>query len=173
MPIELTTVYNKEIMLRFSDAMGRRRFFLWLIMAIGTALTFSFTISTAMIVGWNSKLISYIVFILVWDAFGFFLPFGWPRLTIRKNPALNTTVEYRFYEDHFQVQGNTPLSMGMSDNQYAMLQGVIKSGTDLYLIVAPQHGCIVDLQHLSSAQVDQLHAIFLRKFPANRVQWKN
>lgn len=173
MPIDVKTVYTKEILLRFIDAMGKRRFFLWLMLAAGSALVIGFSVSAALIAGWTLELILYIVFALLWDVLGVFMTFGLPRLTINKNPLLNATVEYSFHQDHFQIHGDTLFSMEMSKNQYSILQGVIKSGNDLYLIFAPQQGCIVDLQNLSRAQVSKLHRLFESKFPANRIQWKD
>jgi len=173
MPIEVKTVYTKESLLRFSDAMGKRRFFLWLMLAVGSALVCSFSICTALLIGWSFELIFYIVLALLWDAFGIFLTFGLPRLTIKKNPVLNATVEYAFFDDHFQIRGNTLFSLEMSESRYSVLEGVIKSGDDLYLIISGQQGLIVDLQDLSREQITQLHSLFQSKFPANRIQWKD
>ena len=172
MPIAVKTVYTKESLLRFSDAMGKRRFFLWLMLAVGSALVCSFSICTALLIGWNTELVLYIVFALLWDAVGVFMTFGLPRLTINKNPVLNATVEYTFFDDHFQIRGNTLFSMELSESRYSVLEGVIKSGNDLYLILGGQQGLIVDLQGLSHKQVSQLHSIFNNHLRANRVQWK-
>lgn len=172
MPIEVKTVYTREILLRFSDALGKRRFFLWLMLAVGTALVCSFSVCTALLIGWSLELVLYIVFALLWDAFGIFMTFGLPRLTVKKNPVLNATVEYTFFDDRFQVRGNSALSSELAENRYAILEGVISSGNDLYLMFNTQQGCIVDLQNLSRKQISQLYNTLKDHFPANRFQWK-
>ncbi len=173
MSIEATTVYTKEVLLRFNDFLALRKRALWIIMLLGTAAVLYMCTHAALIIGWNFELALYIVLILAWDALFLFLNFGLPRLTVRKAKNLNATVNFVFTQEHIQIHAQNEYSTDQSVVQYALISKALKSEQYLYLMLMWNQGFVVDLQTLSEKQRKHLRLLLESKLPAKKVKWKN
>ena len=172
MPIEVKTVYTKEMLLRFNDFLALRKRALWIIMILGTAAILYMCIHAALIIGWNSELVTYTVLILAWDALFLFLNFGLPRITVKRAPNLNAEVNYVFSREHIEVNAQSTYSTDQSIIRYGLVNKAFKTGGYLYLLLTWNRGFLVDLSSLSNAQTAELRLLLESKLPAKKIKWK-
>ena len=171
MSIQVKTVYTRETLLRFNDFLAVRKRALWIIMIVATAAVVYMCIHAALIIGWNSELITYTVLMLAWDALFLFLNFGLPRFTVKKSPNLNAEVNYVFTREHIAIDAQGEYSTDHSVVQYALLRKVRKSDRYLYLLLTWNRGFVVDLTSLTNTQTAELRLMLESKLPAGKIKW--
>lgn len=170
MPIEATTVYTQERLLRFQNHLARLRKVTWILSAVVTLLLLILSILSIVLIG-NFTLLIYLFFMLFLDAFYVFCFVIYPRITIKKSNALNAKVHFAFEEETLHAEATTESSSESSTLKYTSLVKICKKENELYLFIAPQRAFIVDLSDFSEEQICTLKSVLQTKIKPKKFKW--
>ena len=171
MPIENTTVYTYERLLRFSQHATIFRYKWLMISSMIWSLLFLFVA---------------IVFIVLWGAVKAFLPvfaliaalWLWngllmllPRLTIKKSPNVGAELHYVFDAEGFTVHARTAHAEETKRMSYSGLTKVVKNKTEIYLFISAGQAHLVDAEAFSAEQLDILKITLSAYVPPKKMKW--
>lgn len=171
MPVTVKTVYTKERMLKYYYAVMRSKKLLWLVMALGTLVVLGGNVLVAMLGELDSTMLLCAMLVIVLDATYLLVGFVLPRFTVAKSKRFNAELTYTFEADHFQLKAIGTYSEETATIRYAMLTKVQKNGTELYLMIDPRQGYIVDLANLSDEEQAQLKQTLTAAIPSSLIRW--
>lgn len=169
MPINVSTKYTKERLLRFNHAYALSRKFILIFMVADTLLMLLLNIITS----FGDTFIKYALFLVIaLDLLIVFMFFGLPCLLVGKNKAIDATVDYIFDDEEFTVSMATKDISQTSTAKYTTLFKVWKRGSDLYLFIAPRQAYIVDLSSISDGDIARLKGTINKYVDAKKFKWK-
>lgn len=171
MPIQVSTVYTEERLLRLNRYIVGSKKILWVIMTVCTLVVLGcFGLSL-----WLDILSPQLTFcfglIVVMDAVYLYCCLILPRFAVRKSKNLNTTVHFAFEGDHLCLEAANAYATESSTIQYAMLTKVVKGKEDLYLFLNRYQAYIVDLSQLSAEQIRELKQILETSIQPRKFRW--
>lgn len=172
MPIEVTTVYDKNRMLRYHYASLKSKKGIWVMMAVCTLL-----VVLGHVFLWQKGLDTdttgmLLWLLLVWDAAYILSSLLIPRFMIKKSPSLNMQLHYSFREEEVEIHGEAANREESSTIGYGAFVKARNNGGDLYLYVSPRQALIVDISGLSPEQGNALKALLETKLGSSQVKWK-
>lgn len=171
MPIETTTVYTKERLLRFQNYVLASKKPLWIVSAVATAII---------------AVCAVLTFVLLWDIQGAIKLFGLllielcipliyiviPRLSIKKAKNLNAEVHFSFDETAVHTQASSAIGNENASVFYTALHKIGKKDNDLYLFLDASRAFLIDLSTLSAEQVQTLKDLLKPHFKPKKFKWK-
>ena len=171
MPIEATTVYTPECLLRYQNYLIASKKILHIICAL--AMGSIVMVMLLNIILWGDfSIVSRVAISAVLYLFYIFFSFIYPRLSVRKANNLHTKVRFIFEEEQFLLQVSNEKGSESASYQYSILTKVGKKGNDLYLFIAPQRAYIVDLSDVPEEKQIILHDFLQTKFKRRNFKWK-
>jgi len=171
MPIEITTVYDKKKLLRYSDYHCSRRMILWVFLGICTFSMLAIIVLNAIFSYVPPEQYAYLAVLLLYDAIVVFLLFGLPRLTINKNKALNSVAKYKFSDGSFEVDTNSPTMTSNTTVKYDRLTKVRADRESIYLYIVVNQAYIVDISSLTIQQLTELKELLENNIEAKKIKW--
>lgn len=169
MPLNVTTKYTKERILRFNHAYALSRKFILIFMAADTLLMLLLNIITA----FGDTFIKYALFlVLALDLLLVFMFFGLPYLLVGKNKAIDAVVEYVFDDEEFTVSMATEEISQTSTAKYTTLFKVLMKGSELYLFIAPRQAYIVDLSVMEDSDIARLKGTINKFVAPKKFKWR-
>lgn len=171
MPVEVKTVYTKEVLLRFQFFMATRRKFLWIFMGVCSTLIYGCLLWTSYLGIEVPTTKHCAIVITILDLLYIFLLLILPRFTVKKSKSLNTVVKYTFYEDHYQILTSNPYSSETATHQYTLLHHAEKRDSTLYLFITNHQAQIVDLAELPYKELCLLRQTLEANLSPKKVKW--
>ncbi len=171
MPIEFSTVYTKERLLRYQMYTVVSKRWFWFVLGICTVLTVGIWTWMSVIDEVSFFITLYMVLLLWIDLVYVVCYFIVPRFTVKKQTALNTTVQYTFDTDCFRVHGANEHTDESSTSRYSLLIKIRKNKSDLYLFIAPRVAFVADLTVLSPEQTAALKELLYSKVDPKKIKW--
>lgn len=156
MPVEVTTVYTKERMLRYSKFVAASKKAFWIIMIICTVVCAGCVAFTAAVDALSIEMLMYGAIVLAMDILYVFMYLILPRITVKKAKNLNTTIIYCFEEDCFKISASNDYAQETSTVKYSLISKVGRRDNDLYLFISKNQAYIVDLSEISDEKADIL-----------------
>lgn len=171
MPIEVTTVYTKECLLRYQHYFRSRRKVFWIILAVMEVIALGLSLCIGILWGDFSLFLRGFLLIFLIDAVYIFNYVIYPRISVNKAKNLNASVQYSFEEECFHMHSNNTLFEENSTIQYTMPIKIYKKGNDLYIFIAQRSAYIVNLSSLSDAEKEALRNLLQPNFKPKNFKW--
>ena len=149
------TIYDKKRLIRFSDFVALRKRFFWIFIVVCNALilvAFAFNIAFK---SYDSVIPSCFTLTIVIDLICVFCSFIFPRITVKRSPALNADILFEFQEDSFKVSAKTKNSTDFSELNYPALVKVMESEQDIYLYLSARQAYVLDKSGFNSGSPDE------------------
>ena len=171
MPIQVSTVYSKERLLRFNSYVVGSKKAMWVLMAVCTVVVCGGYALLAVLDAVSDMVRFCLVLILAMDAVFIVCSLLLPRLTIRKAKNLDLVIHYTFEMGSFHLEAANAYANESSTLQYAMLTKAAKRGDELYLFLSRIQAYIVDLSQLSPEQTRELKRILETSMEPRKLRW--
>lgn len=171
MPINVTTVYTKERLLKFSRVIASTKKLFWIIMAACSAIVIGAGLFLWLIDELSVDIIICVISVIALDAIYLFCYLVLPHLTVKKAKNLNTGIKYTFEEDCFRTEAVNAYTSETATTQYSILNKILKKDDVLYLFITSNMAYLVDLSSLSAEQMALLKELLSSKLPAKKVKW--
>lgn len=173
MPINVTTAYTKENLIRFNDYIAKSRKVFWAIGAVWTVIL----LITYVLFNFKWRIHEPIVNIITYvyiglDLFCIYNYFIHARLRVKKSKNLNAVIRFTFNEDSFQTEVESQEISETATLKYSVIKKIVKQKDAIYLLVSRFQGNIVDVSELDEEQLAQLKALLQTKVPAKKFKWK-
>ena len=172
MPINVSTVYDRERILRLNNYFARSKFVFWIVMGIASLLVMvSFTL-LAILDALSFQIWACLISVIFIDILYLFSYLVLPCIALNKNKSLNVKITYSFDTDSFQLNAvNEHMNENMTA-KYTMLTKVVKENTDLYMFISNRQAYVVDLSGLSEEQIEILKETMEKHIRPNKIKWK-
>lgn len=172
MPINVSTVYDRERILRLKNYFARSKFVFWIVMGIASLLVFASFTLLAILDALSFQIWACLISVIFIDILYLFSYLVLPRIALNKNKSLNVKITYSFDTDSFQLNAvNEHMNENMTA-KYTMLIKVVKENTDLYMFISNRQAYVVDLSGLSEEQCDALKETMEKHIRPNKIKWK-
>ncbi len=172
MDIKIKTLYDKDTLLAFNGYyVGKKALLLWIIAISNLLIIAEWIVLLAMNVKPESIMYIISALVLTIDAFYFFLYFLLPRISLKKNKVLNTTLEYHFYDGGFDVRAKNQHINEALTVRYSEIVEVGRGKRDLYLFLGSSLAYIVDLTGVSDEDKAALKQKFLIYINHKKIKW--
>lgn len=173
MPINVTSVYTKERLLKLSNYMVRRKKVFWSVMAVCT--TFILSVYCLFNFVWaitdsSINLCTYLI--LVWDVIYIYFYLIHPKFSIKKAKNLNAEIKFTFDEEFFKTEVSSSEIEEIATSKYSVIKKIVKNGSDIYLVVSRTQAIIVDTSALPEEELAQLKKLLQSKIPEKKFKWK-
>ena len=152
MPIELTTEYTKERLLRFQRVVAASQKGLWIFLALCTLFVCGCYVLLDTLGGDAERLLFYLILIAVLDVSYLLLFLVIPRMTVSANKSLGTVVRYVFDQAQFRMEANGAMVNETAEMPYTALKKAVRARGELFLFLGRAQAYIVDISGLSPAQ---------------------
>ena len=172
MPIQTTTVYTRERLLRFSRYMAASKWYMWPILivdllAVGVMCVLDYLTYQTVSAGWATLFVvilamGILLAIMLWVV---------PPLTVKKANNLDAVVEMSFSEESVTYTAGGMHVTESGEFKYPMFLKYVKNHTELYLYISKQQCYIVDLAPLSPEQTEQLRTLLSQKIISKKNKW--
>ena len=172
MPINVTTVYTIEKLLKVNRVIASTKKLFWIIMAICSAVVIGAGIFLWLMDEMSVDIIICVVSVIAIDAIYLFCYLVLPHLTVKKAKNLNTGIKYTFEEDCFRTEAANAYSNETATMQYSILKKILKKDDALYLFITSNMAYIVDISSLSDEQTDLLKGLLGSKLPGKKLKWR-
>ena len=146
MPIQTTTVYTRERLLRFSRYMAASKWYMWPILivdllAVGVMCVLDYLTYQTVSAGWATLFVvilamGILLAIMLWVV---------PPLTVKKANNLDAVVEMSFGEESVTYTAGGMHVTESGEFKYPMFLKYVKNHTELYLYISKQnlfHECL-------------------------------
>ena len=144
MKFSATTEYSLERLVRFSRFTSIKKKWVWIFIAVCTAIVgLTFTLQFTLL-GFDATLTWAFVGILLIDALYVFLCFVFPKIALKKSPALGAGVRYEFYDDGYKIDTELRTGKESSELSYETITKVLSSKKDIYLYISANQAYVVD-----------------------------
>ncbi|MBQ8496638.1 MAG: YcxB family protein [Clostridia bacterium] len=171
MPIEVTTVYTKECLLRYQKYFISRRKAFWIILAVMEVFALGVSLCNGILWGDFSLLLRGLLLLFLIDAVYIFNYVIYPRISVNKAKNLNAQVRFSFEEECFHMYSSNALFEENSTIQYTMPTKIYKKGNDLYIFIAQRSAYIADLSSLSDGEKEALRTLLQPNFKPKNFKW--
>ena len=172
MPINISTVYDRERILRLNNYFARSKFVFWIVMGIASLLVMASFTLLAILDALSFQIWACLILVIFIDILHLFSYLVLPRIALNKNKSLNVKITYSFDTDSFQLNAvNEHMNENMTA-KYTMLIKVVKENTDLYMFISNRQAYVVDLSGLSEEQIEMLKETMEKHIRPNKIKWK-
>ena len=172
MPINVSTVYDRERILRLNNYFARSKFVFWIVMGIASLLVMASFTLLAILDALSFQIWACLISVIFIDILYLFSYLVLPRIALNKNKSLNVKITYSFDTDSFQLNAvNEHMNENMTA-KYTMLIKVVKENTDLYMFISNRQAYVVDLSGLSEEQIEILKETMEKHIRPNKIKWK-
>ena len=172
MPINVSTVYDRERILRLNNYFARSKFVFWIVMGIASLLVMASFTLLAILDALSFQIWACLISVIFIDILYLFSYLVLPRIALNKNKSLNVKITYSFDTDSFQLNAvNEHMNENMTA-KYTMLIKVVKENTDLYMFISNRQAYVVDLSGLSKEQIEILKETMEMHIKPNKIKWK-
>ena len=171
MPINVTTVYTKERLLRLSNFVQQSRLWFWIITAVASLLVIAIYFFAVFNDFVNFEITFWFCVVLFFDVFYMFLIFVLPRLMIKKAKNVGTVLEFSFNEENFLIHAVNEHVDESATVKYSMVTKVCNNRDDVYLFISPRQAYIVDLGNSSYEDQVALKRLLQDKVAPGRFKW--
>lgn len=172
MPINVSTVYDRERILRLNNYFARSKFVFWIVMGIASLLVMASFTLLAILDALSFQIWACLISVIFIDILYLFSYLVLPRIALNKNKSLNVKITYSFDTDSFQLNAvNEHMNENMTA-KYTMLIKVVKENTDLYMFISNRQAYVVDLSGLSEEQIEILKETMEMHIRPNKIKWK-
>ncbi len=171
MPINVTTVYTKERLIRFNDYIATSKKILWVLVALVTFYIVTEFFRAAVHGVLTPLKTMCFIWIVVMDLVYIFMSFVLPRIKINKSPTLGLVINYTFDVDTYTSKVSNVLIKEESTMDYSTIFKIVKNGEDLYLMVNRYRGVVVDLSQLTGEQKSLLKEAIQAKIEPKKFKW--
>ena len=173
MPINVTTVYTKENLIKFNDYIAKSKKVFWSIVTVWTVILISAYILFNFKWGIDDPFVNTITYVYIGlDLFCIYNNFIRARLRVKKAKNLNAVIKLSFNEDSFQTEVESQEINETATVKYSVIKKIVKQKETVYLLVSRFQGHIVDVSELNEEQLAQLKALLQTKVPAKKFKWK-
>lgn len=171
MTIEISTLYTKDLLLRYQNFITKKKIAFWcIILAANLLLLASETLLFVLTLDPLVYINTYSIIMVLMDLWILFVFFLLPRLTVKKWQSLGTTVIFSFEEESFHYHAaNTGINETTSID-YNLLAKVYRNGDTLYLMNTKNTGYIVDISGCTAEEIQVLHERF-RALGPKKCKW--
>ena len=171
MPINTSTVYTRERLIKFNDHMASRHKFLSILVGVCTVIVLLAFALNCVMGDVSTNMIIMLCAMLVLDLIVVLMYWVLPRIIVKKEKNLNYVINYSFEEDQFTIDVQSDEVCEKSTLKYSFLTAIErgKSG-DIYLFIQHNQAYIVDTSELSYENIFQLRSIFNRN--AKKFKWQ-
>ena len=172
MPINVSTVYDRERILRLNNYFARSKFVFWIVMGIASLLVMASFTLLAILDALSFQIWACLISVIFIDILYLFSYLVLPHIALNKNKSLNVKITYSFDTDSFQLNAvNEHMNENMTA-KYTMLIKVVKENTDLYMFISNRQAYVVDLSGLSEEQIEMLKETMEKHIRPNKIKWK-
>lgn len=173
MPINVTTVYTKENLIKFNDYIARSKKVFWSIVTVWTVILLITYVIFNFKWGIHDPIVNALTYVYIGlDLFCIYNNFIHARLRVKKSKNLNAVIKLSFNEDSFQTEVESQEINETATLKYSVIKKIIKKKDTIYLLVSRFQGHIVDVSELDEEQLAQLKALLQTKVPAKKFKWK-
>ena len=174
MELKIKTLYDKKAILNLNIyVLKTKKVLLWAVgishfMILAEILLFAFA-------GTNLPSITYPVLavLALMDLFYIFLYFIAPRISIKKNKAMNTVLEYCFYDSEFTIKAKNRYIDEFSTVKYSRIERVGRYKKYLYLFIAANTAYVVDISGVSAEDKLALRQKISFYVSPKKIKWEN
>ncbi len=171
MPIETTTVYTKERLMRFQDYIFSARKIQFIFSAAISVICL--LCAVLMIVLWGDfKLFLECLLLFVFISIYNFAMYLLPRLLIRKAKNMNAEVHFSFGETAVRTSTTSAIGSEETSLYYTAFHKIGKKRNELYLFLDARRAMIVDLAPLSEEQIQSIKNLLEPHFKPRKFKWK-
>ena len=172
MPINVSTVYDRERILRLNNYFAHSKFVFWIVMGIASLLVMASFTLLAILDTLSFQIWACLISVIFIDILYLFSYLVLPLIALNKNKSLNVKITYSFDTDSFQLNAvNEHMNENMTA-KYTMLIKVVKENTDLYMFISNRQAYVVDLSGLSEEQIEMLKETMEKHIRPNKIKWK-
>ena len=168
MPIDVSTVYSKDRLLKYNFYVVKQKKVLWSVVM----LTAVFAVIQFVFKHLDDDGKFYISLILIWDALVCFLYFVLPIFLVNKAKNKDIIVHYSFTENEIRSCFDNSLISEARVSKYETIVKLAKNGEDLYLFIDKKHAYLVDISTFDTEQLSKLKVALASKIPAKKFKWK-
>ena len=156
MKLSVTTVYDKERVLRFNNFVVSKKKVFWSTM-IACNILVVFSVALVLVLEpQDLTILAYAALIGFIDVVAAFCFFVLPRLTLKKSLALNANVVFDFEEDVFKVLATMKNGTDSSELNYSAIVKVMESKQDIYIFVSNNQSYILDKSGFTVGRAEDL-----------------
>ena len=163
MEFSAATVYTYERLYGFNIFVAKKKLWFWILLAVSTlmcGMAFALSLSMGDVGLFEIFLVALIVLIDVVSIITYFVI---PRSSIKKSPALNSTVNFEFYHDNLKISAETRFGKEVSELRYSAIVKYAERVNDIYLFISKNQAFIIDEASLSGATVEELKEFLKRR----------
>ena len=171
MPIQVTTVYTKERLLRFNAFVAKAKWWMWLLLGICTLIVAAAWGLMLSLGEQDTSVTGAFIAILFLDLFYVLLAVVIPRFTVKKAKNLDTSIQYAFDVDSFTAEAQNQYVDEKTTVKYTMIKRAIHSDGELYLMISSINAYVVDVSTLSREDALLLRQLLEEKLTKKRVKW--
>lgn len=171
MPINITTVYTKERLIRFNDYVAASKKALWALVALVTFYIVTEFFRAAIHGVLTPLKTMCFIWIVVMNLAYIFMSFILPRIKVGKSPTLGLVINYTFDVDTYTSKVSNALIKDESTMDYSTIFKIVKNGEDLYLMVNRYRGLVVDLSQMTGEQKSMLKNVLQTKIEPKKFKW--
>ena len=172
MPINVTTVYTKERLLKFNNFIVLSKYMRWGTMLIGTLVMLSALIFGIINQGeYVPTVRMFTVLIAVLDALFVAYYLIIPIFAVKKAKNLNTSVKYTFYDSCFEIDAKTSYTSEPSRLSYSYIIRAARRKNTVYLLFSPNQGYIIDISKISEESKKALYDILYKNLGKSKLKW--
>ena len=161
MRFSATTVYSRELLADFNKFVALEKKWFWIWLSVCTVLTLSAFILMLSLGTFNKTVFFGLLLVLFIDVFYLLSTFVIPKITVKKSPVLDATVNFEFYTDVFTASATTKTSRDTAEHRYAAIVKARETKDVFYLYIAKQQAYVVDKSTLKPNSVDDFR-VFLK-----------
>ena len=156
MKFRVNTVYNRETLITFNNFFARTKIWLFIIMVIATVLVTG-TFITSIALGFcDLTFIVFFALMLLYDVATVLIYFIFPRISVKKAPALNAVVHFEFGDATYTVSAKNDRIDETSTSAYSTITKAAETKDFIYLFIAKTHAFIIDKNGFTEGTPDGL-----------------
>ncbi len=171
MPINVSTVYSEKNLIEFNRYVTKSKIVFWIIMALCSFLVVGSFVFLALINELSFEIYLCLALTILLDLLYVFLYVFLPRITLKKQKSLNTTLNYSFEGEHFSVNAQNEYATENSTVKYTMLSKVARNKNFVYLFISPIQAYVVDISELSYEDVINFKNFLQPHFKPKKFKW--
>jgi len=171
MPIESTTVYTKERILKFNRFVAMSKKWMWVFMTVCNIIIL-FGVVLMILLGDFEKIIFLLGIMAVSDFILIFNNFIIPRIAVKKQIGLHANIKFSLNEHNIHIQASTVNGIEDCTYNYPMIVKAAAQDNELYLFISKSRAFIVDMSLLADEHKALLKGLLEDKLGAKKVKWK-
>ena len=154
MKFSANTAYTFDRLIRFSNYTCTRKKFMWITIAIATAIVTLTFVLQFLLLGYDIVFTWSFFGMIFFDAICLLMCFVFPRITLKKSPALDAQIHYEFYDDVFKISAELIGGKESSELSYNVIKKIEYTKNDIYLFIDQNQAYIVEKSGFSCGAAD-------------------